>query len=129
MTYQLYKKFGGILLAAISVAMVACQDDESAELSQSVYPESITLNIPEEVKPLIYKDENGTNVLPLLKGETVQLGCTILPENVTSMATNIAKPNMPNAMKAIVSVTWSDCGSKVNSITCFPAGTFIARRI
>lgn len=34
MTYQLYKKFGGILLAAISVAMVACQDDESAELSQ-----------------------------------------------------------------------------------------------
>ena len=65
MTYQLYKKFGGILLAAISVAMVACQDDESAELSQSVYPESITLNIPEEVKPLIYKDENGTNVLPI----------------------------------------------------------------
>ena len=28
MTYQLYKKFGGILLAAISVAMVACQDDK-----------------------------------------------------------------------------------------------------
>lgn len=108
MTYQLYKKFGGILLAAISVAMVACQDDESAELSQSVYPESITLNIPEEVKPLIYKDENGTNVLPLLKGETVQLGCTILPENVTfnevvwaSSDTNVAEVDPNGVVKAV----------------------------
>lgn len=108
MTYQLYKKFGGILLAAISVAMVACQDDESAELSQSVYPESITLNIPEEVKPLIYKDENGTNVLPLLKGETVQLGCTILPENITfnevswlSSDKNVAEVDQNGVVKAL----------------------------
>ena len=83
MTYNLYRKFGSLLLAAISVTMVACQDDETSELYRSVYPESITLNIPKEVQPLIYKDENGANVLPLLKGEEVQLGCTILPEDIT----------------------------------------------
>ena len=108
MTYNLYRKFGSLLLAAISVTMVACQDDETSELYRSVYPESITLNIPKEVQPLIYKDENGANVLPLLKGEEVQLGCTILPEDITfdevvwsSSDKNVAEVDQNGVVKAL----------------------------
>lgn len=47
----------------------------------------------------------------------------------STTATTIASNRIPSATKAIVSVTCSDFGSNVNSTTCFPAGTFIARRM
>lgn len=63
--------------------VVSCEDDETADLNSAIYPKSITLQVPENVKPLIYKDENGTDVLPLLKGEEVKLGYVMLPEEIT----------------------------------------------
>ncbi len=83
MTSNLYRKLNALLLGVTAVTMMACQEDETGDLYEAIYPKSITLDIPESVRPLIYQDENGTNVLPLLKGEEVQLGYTILPENIT----------------------------------------------
>ena len=83
MTSNLYRKLNALLLGITAVTMMACQEDETGDLYEAIYPKSITLDIPESVRPLIYQDENGTNVLPLLKGEEVQLGYTILPENIT----------------------------------------------
>ena len=80
---SLYKVFNYSLLVVVYFFACSCSKDETSELVQSIYPESITINIPQEIKYLIYKDENGTDVLPLLKGEEVSLGYTMLPENIT----------------------------------------------
>ncbi len=71
------------MLAAASLGMLSCTDDETVELSEAIYPGTININLPDAIKSLIYQDENGTDVLPLLKGESVSLGYTLLPENVT----------------------------------------------
>lgn len=83
MMKSLYKVFNYSLLVVVYFFACSCSKDETSELVQSIYPESITINIPQEIKYLIYKDENGTDVLPLLKGEEVSLGYTMLPENIT----------------------------------------------
>ncbi|MCD7816248.1 MAG: Ig-like domain-containing protein [Bacteroides sp.] len=82
-TYSLHKSLGCLLLAAASLGMLSCTDDETVELSEAIYPGTININLPDAIKSLIYQDENGTDVLPLLKGESVSLGYTLLPENVT----------------------------------------------
>lgn len=45
------------------------------------------------------------------------------------MATIATTASIPNAAKAMASVICSDLGSKTKRIVCFPAGTFIARRM
>lgn len=73
----------GCLLMAGTVA-TSCSDDEAAKLPSSIYPGSVEMIIPEEARQLVYTDkELEASVLPLVKGETVQLGCKVFPENVT----------------------------------------------
>lgn len=74
----------GYLLMAAGTVATSCSDDETATLSSSIYPGNVEMIIPAEAQCLIYTDkELETNVLPLIKGETVQLGCAITPDNAT----------------------------------------------
>lgn len=82
-----FMKYGfGCLVAIVStMAMSSCEDDdEMSDLTAAVVPSSVELVLLEEVQQLVYKDEEtGADVLPMLKGETVQLAYVLTPENVT----------------------------------------------
>lgn len=69
---------------AIIITMISCNDDNtSSDLYSAIYPKSVEMIIPEEIQQLIYLDDKGVKVLPLIKGESVKFGHTISPENVT----------------------------------------------
>ena len=70
-------------LAVMGVAFTACDDDEITPAKEGIYPSEVEMVLPEEVQPIIYTDESGTNVLPMLKGETFKLDVILRPENVT----------------------------------------------
>ncbi|MDO4162917.1 MAG: DUF4979 domain-containing protein [Bacteroides sp.] len=79
-------KYGSmcLLLAATSALQISCSDDDAtSELNEAIYPESVGLVIPESVEQYIYTDATGVSTLPLIKGEQVQLGYTMAPDNVT----------------------------------------------
>lgn len=74
-----------ISMLLFSVVFVSCEEDNpNSDLSSTIYPKSIEMTLPESLQQLMYV-EDGTlaTVLPLIKGETVSLGFTIAPENVT----------------------------------------------
>jgi len=73
---------GGGLFACLMLA--SCSDSDSIpDVSPAFCAEKITLEIPEELQQLIYVDNTGAEVLPLVKGETVTLGYTLSPEDIT----------------------------------------------
>lgn len=73
---------GGGMFACLLLA--SCSDADSIpDVSPAYCAESITLDIPEELRQLIYVDNTGADVLPLVKGETVTLGYTLYPEDIT----------------------------------------------
>lgn len=75
---------GCLFVAALPTAFTACSEDkEFDELSSANYPASVTMVIPADVQPLIYNDDQGAAVLPLVKGETVSLSYNIAPDDVT----------------------------------------------
>lgn len=76
---------GCLFVTALPITFIACSDEdkEFAELPSANYPASVTMVIPADVQPLIYSDDQGTSVLPLVKGETVSLDYQIAPDNVT----------------------------------------------
>ncbi len=75
---------GYLLTAALPASFIACSSEETfAELPSASYPASVVINIPAEVQPLVYTDNLGASVLPLVRGERIPLGYTIAPDNVT----------------------------------------------
>lgn len=73
-----------LMMSAAVVSFNSCSDkDETSDLTQAIYPGSVTMDIPEALRQLIYTDDTNTPVLPLIKGETVALGATVLPEDAT----------------------------------------------
>lgn len=74
---------GCLLLATIPAVVSSCSDDDAAQLSSANYPASVKMELPDALQALVYTDELGAEVLPLIKGETVSLSYSILPDNVT----------------------------------------------
>ena len=73
-----------LLMTALPATFIACSDNEEfAKLPSASYPASVTMTIPAESQLLIYTDNSGASVLPLVKGEKVSLGYNIAPEDVT----------------------------------------------
>lgn len=75
--------FKYICAAGVVIGMAACSEDDLTTVSPAEVPSSITLNLPTELQEKIYVDETGAQVLPMLKGETVSLTYTLLPETAT----------------------------------------------
>lgn len=73
------------MVATISIlSMVSCDDENaSSDLNAATYPKTVELNIPAELQKLIYIDDAEASVLPLVKGETVNLSYTFSPDNIT----------------------------------------------
>lgn len=75
---------GCLLLAATAAVQISCSDDDaSSDLYEAIYPKSVEMVLPEQYDGYIYTDATGTRVLPLIKGEQVDLGYSMLPDNTT----------------------------------------------
>ncbi|MBP3757788.1 MAG: Ig domain-containing protein, partial [Prevotella sp.] len=75
----------GLVGCALATALVACGDKEApiADLQSAICPSTIEFNLPDNLRQLIYTDETGARVLPLIKGEHVSLPYTVTPDNIT----------------------------------------------
>ena len=69
----------------LATVFTACSKDDNRipNVTDAYCPDAIALEIPAEYQKLIYTDNTGADVLPLIEGETVQLGYSLEPENVT----------------------------------------------
>ena len=86
MMIKINKIFAACLVSCnIVAALTSCGDDEApiADLTPAYCPSSIEFQLPEQLQQLIYQDETGASVLPLLKGETAALAYTMEPEDAT----------------------------------------------
>ncbi|MBQ8673910.1 MAG: DUF4979 domain-containing protein [Bacteroides sp.] len=72
-----------LLCAALPVSFIACSDEaDFKQYTPAQYPASVEMIVPAEQEALIYV-EDGTSVLPLIKGEKVSFGSKISPDDVT----------------------------------------------
>ena len=72
------------LLLMGTLPLASCSDDDIIPNVTPAYcPSSITMDIPSDYARLIYTDNTGASVLPLIKGQTVQMGYTLTPDTVT----------------------------------------------
>ncbi len=63
----------------------ACSDDDDRipSVTAATCPDGINMLIPAEMQKLIYTDNTGADVLPLIVGQTVQLGYQLTPADAT----------------------------------------------
>lgn len=74
----------GSLAAVAAMTLAACSDDDiSSRTKPAVTPTTVELNLPEELQRLVYTDNTGSQCLPLIKGEAVQLPYTLEPDTAT----------------------------------------------
>lgn len=72
------------LLLMGTLPLASCSDNDIIPNVTPAYcPSSITMDIPSDYARLIYTDNTGASVLPLIKGQAVQLGYTLTPDTVT----------------------------------------------
>lgn len=58
-------------------------DDRIPNVESALCPSAIEMQIPAEMAKLIYTDNTGADVLPMIVGETIQLGYALEPEEAT----------------------------------------------
>lgn len=74
----------GFAVCAMGVTTTSCSDDDAGQqLTAAIMASAIEFDLPESVQQLIYTDEVGASVLPLIKGEKITLGYSLYPEDVT----------------------------------------------
>ena len=76
----------GIALFSMAAALVACGDKEAPieDLQPAICPATIEFNLPDNLQQLVYTDETGARVLPLIKGEHISLPFTMTPDDIIS---------------------------------------------
>ncbi len=71
------------LVACVLFTACSKDDERIPNVTSSICPDAITMQIPAAQQKLIYTDAVGTQVLPLIVGESVQLGYNMTPEDAT----------------------------------------------
>ena len=74
----------GAFAAVAALSLTACSDDDiSSSTIPAVTPSAVEFNLPDELQKLVYTDNTGSQCLPLIKGEAVQLPYTMQPDTAT----------------------------------------------
>jgi len=115
-----------VLSALLSVFALSCSDDDTASnLPSAIYPRSVNVNIPEQLKPFIYTDKDlGISVLPLIKGENATLTYSILPENVTfeDVVWTSSNPKVATVEKgSVMAISGDDTGYSIIQVAPDPS--------
>lgn len=73
-------------MLAVGMLQTSCSDDTNVipDIHPAYCPDGISLQVPEDYSRLIYTDGTGAEVLPMIKGQQVQLAYTLSPENATN---------------------------------------------
>lgn len=105
--------FACVLLATAALQTSCSDDDTSSNLYEAIYPSSVSLVLPESVEQYIYTDaSSGSNTLPLVKGDQVQLGYSLLPADVTFNEVSWSSSN-----EAVVTIDENGLATAVGSGT------------
>lgn len=101
---------GCLFMTAVVSTFLSCDDnDEVSPLSKAIYPKSVEMIISEDLQQLIYVDDMKVKVLPLVKGEKIELGYNITPDDVTYKEVNWTSSN--------ANVATVDANGTVNAIS------------
>jgi len=75
----------GLLCCGVGALFTSCgkDDDRIPDVTAANCPDGIVMTLPAEMQKLIYTDNTGADVLPLIVGESVQLGYTLTPADTT----------------------------------------------
>ena len=122
----IYNKVGVAAAAFSALALGSCSDADSIpNVSPAYCPSEVTLEIPDDVKPLIYTDNTGSEVLPMVKGEKVILGYTLLPENASNKEVNwtSSQPNVATVDDGTIEAI-SGRGIGYSVVTISPVGMY-----
>lgn len=117
---------GGATLMA-SLMFASCSDADSIpDVTPAYCAESITLDLPEELQQLIYADNTGADVLPLVKGETASLGCTLYPDSITyqDVQWTSSQPEIASVDNDGTVLALSGGGMGYSVITVAPVGMY-----
>ena len=71
------------LFISMMLASCAKDDERIPNVTSATCPSAIEMQIPADYQKLIYTDNTGANVLPLIVGESVQLGYGLEPADAT----------------------------------------------
>ena len=72
------------LFTLLPLVTASCTDDDRIpDVTSATCPSSIELQVPADLQKLIYTDNTGADVLPLIVGETAQLGFVLEPADAT----------------------------------------------
>ena len=129
MTIQINKIFAACLVCCcITAALTACSDNDPdiPNLYSAQCPATIEFQLPDNLQQLLYVDEADATVLPLIKGETVQLNYTMTPDDITF---DLVKWSSSNDAVATVTdqglvTAVSGTGAGYSMITVSPVGVF-----
>ena len=88
------------LCIGMVLASCASDDERIPNVTSATCPSAIEMQIPAEYSKLIYTDNTGADVLPLIVGENVQLSYSLAPADATYQ-----------------NVTWSSSDATVATVT------------
>ena len=86
MNTKIYKLFAACsVCCCITAALTSCSkdDDRIPDIESATCPSSIEMQLPAEMQKLVYTDNTGADVLPLIVGESVQLNYTLEPADAS----------------------------------------------
>lgn len=118
-------------LAALALTLTGCSDaDPIPDIDGAIFASKVNLVIPENYEQLIYTDYTGANVLPLIKGEKIELGCRINPENTTlkDLIWTSSEPNVASVDNGVVEALSSE-GIGYSVIGVAPVGAHSGSQI
>lgn len=75
----------GFVCCGLAAALTSCSkdDDRKPNVEPATCPSAIEMQIPADMQKLVYTDNTGADVLPLVVGESVQLGYNMTPADAT----------------------------------------------
>lgn len=105
--------------------MSACSDDELSKVPSAVVPSAVEFDLPENLSKLVYTDDMGAKVLPLVKGETVTLPFVMTPENATfkDVEWTSSNPDVATVDNGVVTAVSGD-GIGYSMIQVAPLGLY-----
>lgn len=125
---KINKIFAGCLVVfGMAAALASCSKDNERipDVASAKCPDGIALQIPAEFQKLIYKDATDADVLPLIVGQSVNLGYTLTPADatyntVTWTTTDASVATIDNGKVTAL----SEKGLGYSVITVTPTGMF-----
>lgn len=100
MITKIYKYVFAGFIGCAMLSACSKDDDRIPNVESALCPSAIEMQIPAEMAKLIYTDNTGADVLPMIIGETVQLGYTLEPAEAT-----------------FKNVTWTTSDASIVSVT------------